>query len=263
MRFLRATIVALVSALVVAGSVYVLVVRPRLRRWGVDPLDEGLALPGDDLVASAGAIETRGVTIDAPPAAIWPWLVQMGYGRAGWYSYDALDNRGPSSERIVPELQHVAVGDVMPTHPGGGFLVKAVEPERALVLYSDTELVRQQAERAALDGTNELPTPGLKASGAMLSSFPEFAASWAFYLRPLAGGRTRLIERFRARIPGNGPASVVMGEVMGTGIILMTRRQLLGIKERVEATHKSLTEAADQQVEPATEPIDSAKPVLA
>jgi hypothetical protein len=237
MRFVRAILIALISAVSAAGTVYFLVVRPRLREWGRDPVEAELELPGDELIASPTAVETRGVTIDAAPSAIWPWLVQMGYERAGWYSYDALDNKGPSVDRIVPELQSIAVDDVMPTHPGGGFVVKVVEPERALVLYSDTEIVREQARLAAEQGTDDLPTAGLKASGSMLAmSYPEFAASWAFFLRPVEGGGTRLVERFRAVTPGSGPVAAVMGEVMGTGIVLMTRKQLLGIKARVEGT---------------------------
>ena len=66
------------------------------------------------------------------------------------------------------------------------------------------------------------------------ASYPEFSASWAFFLQPTDDGGTRLIERFRAKTPGNGPANVVLGEIMGTGIVLMTRKQMLGIKERVE-----------------------------
>jgi hypothetical protein len=248
MRIVRAIIIALISAVAASGAAYFLVVRPRLREWGIDPVEAELPLPGDDLVPDPTAIETRGIAIDAPPSAIWPWLVQMGFERAGWYSYDALDNKGASAARVMPEFQHIAVGEVMPTHPGGGFLVKVVEPERALVLYSDTEIVRRQSQKASEEGTDELPTAGLKASGAMLgSSFPEFAASWAFYLRPTEDGQTRLVERFRAQTPGSGPARAVLGEIMGTGIVLMTRKQLLGIKARVEGTLGESAAVADEQ----------------
>ena len=82
--------------------------------------------------------ETRGITIDAPPEAIWPWLVQMGYGEAGWYSYDQLDQRGTSATGINAAWQQLAVGDIVPTHPGGGFEVARFDPGRALVLRSDT-----------------------------------------------------------------------------------------------------------------------------
>jgi hypothetical protein len=235
MRVIRALLIAVLSGFIAASAVYYLVVRPRVRSWGVDPAEAELPIPGDDLIAEPSATETRGITIDAPPARVWPWLVQMGYERAGWYSYDALDNRAASSETILAEYQSLKVGDIVPTHPGGGFKVEFVEPERALVLYFDTELARSQAEQAEAEGKTDLPTPGLKLSGAMVgASYPEFAASWAFFLQPIEEGKTRLIERFRVRTPGGGPANMIMGEVMGTGIVLMTRKQMLGIKERVE-----------------------------
>ena len=253
MRPIRVLLFALLSAVLSASAVYFLVVRPRVKTWGVDPGEAGLELPGDDLITEATAVETRGITIDAPPAKVWPYLAQMGFGRAGWYSYDVLDNKGKSSQGILPELQALSVGDVMPTHPGGGFAVKVVEPERALVLYTDTELVRAQAEQAQADGNTEQPTAGLKASGAMIgASYPEFSASWAFFLQPTEDGGTRLIERFRARTPGNGAANVVLGEIMGTGIVLMTRKQMIGIKERVEETIETPGIETAEEVEPAT-----------
>ena len=246
-RLVRALFIAIVSAIAGSFFVYVFAVRPRLRAWGVDPAEAELPLPGDGLVPDATATETRGITIDAVPAAIWPWLVQMGYERAGWYSYDALDNKGSSSEQILSEFQDLNAGDIMPTHPGGGFRVEIVEPQKSLVLFIDTELGREQAAKAEAEGKTDLPTPGLKATGALgKTAFPDFAASWAFYLQPTDDGKTRLIERFRARTPGHGPASAVLGEVMGTGIVLMTRKQMLGIKERVE---KAVLRAAEPELQ--------------
>jgi len=230
MRPIRALVLAAVSAVVAFVATYIVIVRPRLRAWGVDPSEIELPLPGDDLVAEPNAIETRGVTIEAPVARVWPYLVQMGFGRAGWYSYEMLDSKVKGAETVVPELQHLEEGDVMPISPGGGgFIVKTVDHERALVLYTDTATARAQAEQEASDP--ESPMHGMKTTS---SSFPEFAASWAFYLKSTDDGKTRLVERFRARTPGSGPATAVLGEVMGTGIILMTRKQMLGIKERAE-----------------------------
>ena len=253
-RMVRALFIAAVSALAGSLAVYFFAVRPRLRVWGVDPVEAEMPLPGDGLVPDATATETRGITIDAGPAQIWPWLLQMGYERAGWYSYDALDNKGASSDRILPEFQELAVGELLPTHPGGGFRIEIVEPEKALVVYMDTELARQQAARAEELGRTDLPTPGLKATGVFgKTAFPDFAASWAFYLRPIEDGKTRLIERFRARTPGQGPASAVLGEVMGTGIVLMTRKQMLGIKERVEKSLLPATVVAEPALDSASE----------
>jgi hypothetical protein len=110
-----------------------------LSRRPVRPLgDEARRqLPGDELLPSAKVRWTHGITIRARPTEIWPWLIQMGCRLAGWYSYDGLDNGGaPSADRIVPELQRVEVGDIFPMTPTAddGFVVRAVDPERALVL---------------------------------------------------------------------------------------------------------------------------------
>lgn len=226
MRIVRAILLTLISAVIASGIVYFAFVRPKVRGWGLDPHEAELRLPGDDLIPDPSHVETRGITINAPVAKVWPWLVQMGFGRAGWYSYEMLDNKA-NTDAVLPEFQSLKAGDVMPTHPGGGFMVKTVESERALVLYTDTELLRSQAERSE----NE--------------SYPEIKASWAFYLQP-EDGTTRLIERFRAKTPGSGPATVVLGEIMGTGIVLMTRKQMLGIKERVERPMDAVEETTQQ-----------------
>ena len=205
------------------------------RTWGVDPIEAARQMPGDELVETPTAVETRGLTIDSPPEAVWPWLVQMGFDRAGWYSYDALDMRGTSADRILPAFQGLAVGDVMPVSPDGGFTVKVVEPGRALVLYTDTALVQEQA-KARVGQAAETPT-GLAATGAFLRQTPEqFAASWAFALEPIEGGRTRLVERFRVWFGSAGPSFRIVGPVMGFGLFVMLRRQLLGIAERAVRT---------------------------
>ena len=228
MRPIRALLVFMIGAVVSLALTYVLVIRPRVRAWGVDPTETDLPIPGDDLVPEATTIETRGVTIDGPVAKVWPYLVQMGFGRAGWYSYDAMDMKGQSAETIRPEFQHLAAGDIMPVGPAGGFAVKTVDFERALVLYTDTEMVREQARDGELEG-----------KGDRTDSFPEFSASWAFFLKPTDDGKARLIERFRIKTPGTAPATAVLGEVMGTGIVLMTRKQMLRIKELVERPAES------------------------
>jgi proline iminopeptidase len=206
------------------------------RTWGVDPIEAANALAGDDLVPTPTAIETRGITIDAPPEAVWPWLVQMGFDRAGWYSYDRLDARGRSIDRIRPEYQTTAVGDILPVSPANGFEVKVVEPGRAFVLFTDTELVERQAQAAAERASVAVPA-GLAASGAFLRQTPrEFSASWAFVLEPLDGGRTRLIERFRVRFGQASPAFRFVGPIMGFGVFVMMQRQMLGIAQRAIRT---------------------------
>ena len=210
------------------------------RKWGIDPAEASVELPGDDLVSAAMHVETRGIDIAASPAAVWPWLVQMGYGRAGWYSYDGLDMDRPSVDRIVPELQHLDVGDILPTHPGGGFAVKVIEPEHAIVVYADRALVESQA--TATPGGLESAAANVRVTGAYLDKAVsgDFEASWAFVVQPKDGG-SRLIERFRVRMdPGmrtNGQKQVVPDvarNLLGFGVFVMLRRQMLGIRDRAE-----------------------------
>ena len=84
-----------------AAAVAVVAADRYAREWGVDPDEASGDLPGDDLVADPDRVMTHGVTIEAAPADVWPWLLQMGYGRGGWYSYDAVDMRGRSADAPV------------------------------------------------------------------------------------------------------------------------------------------------------------------
>ena len=225
------------AAIASAGAAFGFVqARTAFRTWGVDPDEATRTLPGDELVPDAEAVDTRGIDIAAAPDDVWPWLVQMGYGRAGWYSYDELDMDRPSAERIVDELQEIQVGDVFPTHPGGGFEVKIVEPGKALVLYSDRDLVNAQAA-AAGEGL-ESASGNVRAAGAYLdASMPgDFQASWSFVLESTTAGTTRLIERFRGRMePVAGrPAPAIAGKALLFGLFVMVRRQMLGIRDRAE-----------------------------
>jgi hypothetical protein len=192
----------------------------------------------------------------------------MGFGRGGWYSYQAFDSKGKSSDTILTEFQDLKAGDIMHIDPISGFLVKTVEANRALVLFTDTELARSQAEKAAAEGSGEVAARASKASDAMSrASYPEFAASWAFFLQPTSDGKTRLIERVRAKTPGQGPATAVLGEIMGTGIVLLTRRQMIGIKERVEreafepAAETEAFSPVAEQIEDLGEALPEAAPI--
>lgn len=184
----------------VVHLVYSWVVRPWHLEWGATADEVRRPMPGDELVPHPMLCATRGITVDAPPSAVWPWLVQMGgYTRAGWYSYDRFDNAGvPSAHRVIPELQDLQVGDVMLTSRHEGFVVRGIDPGRALVL---------DIER---DGSRITSVP-------MLTRLPD--------------GRTRLVFRVRARFR---PRHRVFGLAFDVGDFVFMRRQMLGIKARVE-----------------------------
>ena len=213
----------------VSWAAYV-AVRQWWKSWGVDPAEAARPMAGDDLIPEAQTSDTRGITIDAPVESVWPWLVQMGYGRGGWYSIDQLDMRGRSADRIVPEWQALAAGEVMPTHPGGGFEVKVLEPGRALVLYADSTTMQPPDEA----GSEPVPA-GLAASGAFLSATPgQVRASWAFVLEPIGANRTRLLERVRYWGAKGSTVSNAALSVLGFGVFVMMQRQMVGIRTRAE-----------------------------
>ncbi len=177
--------------------------RERVLTWGATPEEAARQLPGDELLDPAGIVATRAITIDAPPSAIWPWLVQMGPGRAGAYTYDWIENLFGldmhSSDRIVPEWQQLAVGDVQRTPKGGpGMRVEILEPERVLSSRSE--------------------------AGDWV---------WTFALEP-SGESTRLLSRNRIAMKGAAAAQRLGMLVMEPGSLVMERKMLLGIKERAE-----------------------------
>ena len=118
--------------------------RTRYRYWGATTAEIGRLMSGDSEVAGATYETTLAVTVNASAGEIWPWLLQLGYGRGGISSYDWLDRLfgfldAASAERILPEWQHLQVGDVIPIGRGAGFPVKALEPLRTLVLAGERD----------------------------------------------------------------------------------------------------------------------------
>lgn len=181
---------------------YFKVVRPWTMRWGATNEEVGRSLPGDSIVEKADFNATRAITIDAPPEHIWPWLVQIGSGRAGWYTYDWIDNaRVPSADVIVPELQHLDVGDLVPMVSGKdiGVWVKELERERRMLWW---------------DRKGEY--------------------SWEWKLDPVDENSTRLITRLRATFPPVLTPKMLYAVVASTGDIVMIRKALRGIKARAE-----------------------------
>lgn len=183
--------------------------RHRMHRWGATAGEPGAGWPGDGLVDGADLTTTRAVTVHAPAAEVWPWIAQLGQGRGGFYSYDAVENLVGcdihSADRIVPEWQAVTVGDEVRLAPGVAMTVAAVEPGRSLVLRGGFPL-------------GSTPSP--------------FDSSWSFVLRERPDGTTRLVSRERYGYLRWWAALVV--EPTSLVSFIMTRRMLRGIAERAE-----------------------------
>jgi hypothetical protein len=174
--------------------------------WGATSGEAQQSLPGDDLIPAPDLLSTRAVTVDAPPSAIWPWLMQMGSGKGGVYTYDWIENvlglNMHSADRILPEFQDRKVGDVEQLGKSGPRLrVEVLDAERTMVLHSE-------------DGN----------------------WVWAFCLLPLGPDQTRLVSRNRIITPGASAVQRVFQTlVMEPGSLIMERKMLLGIKQRAES----------------------------
>ncbi|HEU5183892.1 MAG TPA: hypothetical protein VFU01_04950 [Gemmatimonadaceae bacterium] len=168
-------------------------------------------LPGDALLQPCTGSATHAITIRRPRREVWPWLLQMGAGRAGWYSYDFIDNgREHSAERVIPELQDVDVGSIMPGVPGtkDAFMVLSVEPEHCLILCV-----------VSPDDAHLMVT-------------------WAFVLEEPEPGVTRLIVRARVGRGYHPPFGLpmwAMRSLVKWGHGIMQAKQLRGIARRAEA----------------------------
>jgi hypothetical protein len=160
-------------AATIAGAIILSpAIRPWYSKWGATDAEVQRSLPGDELVPHPKSEITCAITIQSPAAQVWPWLVQLGCQRGGWYSYDLLDNGGiPSADRIIPEYQHLEVGDVVLATPDGrvGFPVEAIEPHEALTLGGTTNTrTSEQADPndpnvdAYLSGDNTFGTSKMK-----------------------------------------------------------------------------------------------------
>jgi hypothetical protein len=187
------------------------------RTAGSTRTERRATLPGDELVEQPHFVTDHAITIDAPPEMVWPWLVQMGWHRAGWYTARWVDlllfpANQPAAECIHPEWQGLAVGDLVADGPPDSecyFQVEALEPARHLVLHSQSHLPPQFRERY----------------GAWLTW------SWAFALSELDGGRTRFHFRSRGRL---GPPWLLAAYwlVIVPADFLMGRQMLRGVRRR-------------------------------
>jgi hypothetical protein len=205
----------LVLGFLAFGLIYAFVIRPWHLNMGSTKDEVQRSLPGDELVAEPKFVWNQAITINAPAAEVWPWLVQIGNQRAGWYSWDGLhrligvagsvdDPRG-SANRIIPELQNLEIGDeirMMPEDMGmPGYAVVSIEPDRALVTHIDDEN----------------------------------GASWVWVLDPIDEERTRLIARFRQKWEPGLMNTLTFGIADELGSLVMQPKTLSGIKKRAEA----------------------------
>ena len=212
-------VVAGASLGLIAG--YMLVVRPRLLRWGASDSEVRDPYPGAGLIPGGTRSATMAVTINATPKQIWPWLVQMGYERAGWYSWDHLDNWGHSSaDQLHPEWQAIKLGDRLPSMPDNKawWDVAVLEPERFLGLRASFDLAGKPFDPA--------------------ESRPRFYTDslWGFLLHPIDENRTRLIVSGYWALRPRWLQPIVSPLLLEPSHWIMQTRQFQRLKRLAEAT---------------------------
>jgi hypothetical protein len=220
---------------VAAVSSYAYFLRPRMLSAGATEAEIRRALPGDELVPAPRSVSTRAITIHAPASAIWPWLVQIGQGRGGWYSYEWVERLGGGEikqvDRMLPEYQHLNVGDI----------VRLTSPERSNLFFT---VVVEDPGRALVLRT-PLP-PGGDRRESLEAGYPD--GSWAFVLEPIDDQTTRLIVRWRSDYKPTVAGMFFNQYGLEPVHFLMERKMLLGFKERVERAAGQTPE----QIVPAT-----------
>jgi hypothetical protein len=197
-------------------------IRPWQRQWGALEQERDLPLAGDEQVAEPATQATRAITIQAPPETVWPWIVQLGADRGGFYSYDRLENLFGlgihSASEVVADWQHLGVGDVVYANRArtGGWYVVDLRPGEAVTL--------KMADLAG--GRPARRDEGLK-----------WEFGWTFALRPGRSGGTRLLVRERTAF--GSPLTRVLMAPLGVVSFVMTRRMMLGVKSRAEGGQPS------------------------
>jgi hypothetical protein len=206
------TLALLIFTAILLLLVYWFVARPWHESWGATPAESGMTLPGEDLLPGGRAVSTRAITIHAPAAAIYPWLLQIGQGRGGFYSYDWLENLFGcdihSANRILPELQHPQVGDAMRLAP-----YPALPYYHFALLETDRAVILRSIDPASGQPASEL---------------------WMFTLHPLDSGTTRLVVRHHSLEQPNRFAALMTRLIFDPMAFIMERGMMRGIRARAE-----------------------------
>lgn len=211
-RILRRILASIASISMIIGA-YILWVRPVQLKWGATFIEINRPMPGDEMHGNPSFLATRGITIEDTPENIWPWLIQMGYGRAGFYGYDIIENLGSSrgilsADVIIPEFQHFKVGDVVPISAVARLYFYAIEQYEYIVWAGDK---------------GEYPG----------------AFTWALY--PIEKNKTRLVSRIGWSHHWTEPSLLPLDLFTEFSDHIAIREILQGVKGRVEGHFESFT----------------------
>ncbi len=195
--------------------------KPIRNRWGLTKKEAARALPGDDLVQNPRSVFSHGIEINAPATDVWPWVAQMGRGRGGFYSYEALENIIGlgiyNTDVILPDYQNPQVGDIIPFGPDNGYPLAIVEEGRAMVIENYDDLDKKMR----YDPAEYLPENYLH-------------LSWLWFVEAIDENRSRFISRNRVDYNPSLKNRFIFKVLSGPIVFAMDRKMCLGIKKRAE-----------------------------
>jgi hypothetical protein len=212
-----------------ASLIFLLIILPCLRskyrKWGSTEEELNRELPGDDLIDNVKGGFTQAITIKAAPCYVWPWIVQHGQGKGGFYTYELLENiagcKIRNADTIIPEFQNTAVGDKVILHPTmAPCIVIAIDPAKTFMTR-----LRYNLENFETIDPSEPLTPQYH------------DGTWLFYLEETPEGGTRLITRV-THVWNQSKKNTFLFGMMGIIEVVMNRKMLKGIRKRAEATVK-------------------------
>ena len=215
-----------IEGLIVMAAAYLtLFLKPLRDRWGLTKAEALRALPGDELVKEPKSVFSHGIKINAPASFVWPWVVQMGKDRAGFYSYEALENLAGlniyNADTILEEYQNPKEGDIIPFGPDTGYPIAVYDEGRALVIENCDDL-----------DTKTIYDPQI--------GHPEnfLHISWLWYVEPLDKERSRFISRNRVNFRNSFSNRLKISILAEPMVFAMDRKMCLGIKRRAEKLYR-------------------------
>jgi hypothetical protein len=199
-----------------------LFLKPVRDSWGLSKEEAKRTFPGDEWLAQPSSQFTHAVEINAPAEKVWCWIAQMGQGRGGFYSYEALENLTGmniyNSDEILPEFQNPQIGDLIPFGPADAYPLVLCEPGKAMTIGFCYDL-----DKSILFDQET-------------SSYPSnyFCLSWLWYVEPIDNHRSRFFSRNRIAYPHSFKNKLIFGLLMEPIVFAMDRKMCLGIKKRAE-----------------------------
>lgn len=203
--------------------------KPLRDRWGMTKKQLAREFPGDHIVTEPKSEFTHGIDIDAPAESVWPWVVQMGKGRGGFYSYELLENLMGlgiyNTDKVLAEFQHTRVGDMIPFGPESAYPLVICEPGSAMVIENCDDLDTKKSydpEQGRPDNFLHL--------------------SWLWFIEPINDKKSRFISRNRLNYKSSIINRMMIGLLLEPIVFAMDRKMCLGIKKRAERYHRAKEE---------------------